>query len=70
MVFPKLQGQFVLEGSARLNLDPVRGDWIDGGDGSVEGGFPKKVAVLLDFVQFTSPPAPPPPNLDNLYHFF
>ena len=29
----------------------------------------KKVAVLLDFVQITSPP-PPPPNLDNLYNFF
>ena len=27
----------------------------------------KKVAVLLDFVQITSTP---PPNLDNLYHFF
>ena len=28
----------------------------------------KRVAVLLDFVQITS--TPPPPNLDNLYHFF
>ena len=31
----------------------------------------KKVAVLLDFVQITSTTLPPPPpNLDNLYHFF
>ena len=30
-------------------------------------GFPKKVAVLLNFVQI---PRPPPPILDNLYHFF
>ena len=28
----------------------------------------KKAAVLLDFVQITSPP--PHPNLDNLYNFF
>ena len=36
-------------------------------------GLPKKTAVLLDFVQITAtlpPPSPPPPNLDNLYHFF
>ena len=30
-------------------------------------GFTKKVAVILDFVQITSPP---PHNLDSLYHFF
>ena len=30
-------------------------------------GFPKKVAVLLNFVQT---PRPLPPILDNLYHFF
>ena len=34
----------------------------------VREGVTKKAAVLLDFVQITSPP--PPPNLDNLYHFF
>ena len=33
----------------------------------IREGFPKKVAVLLDFVQITSTP---PPNFDNLYHFF
>ena len=31
-------------------------------------GVTKKAAVLLDFVQNTSPP--PPPNLDNFYNFF
>ena len=35
----------------------------------MEGFTKKKVAVLLDFVQITSTP-PPPPNLDNLCHFF
>ena len=34
-----------------------------------EGFTKKKVAVLLDFVQITSS-QPPPPNLENLYHFF
>ena len=32
-------------------------------------GFKKKVAVFFYFVQIASPPSPPP-NLDNLYHFF
>ena len=36
---------------------------------SLREGFTKKVAVLLDFVQITSP-SPPPPKLDNLYNFF
>ena len=36
--------------------------------GLKEGSTRKKVAVLLDFVQITSPP-PPPPYLDNLYNF-
>ena len=35
----------------------------------VREGLPKKVGVLLDFVQITSTP-PLPPNMDNLYHFF
>ena len=34
---------------------------------SLGEGFPKKTAVLLDFVQTTPPPSP---NLCNLYHFF
>ena len=31
-------------------------------------GFPKKAAVRLDFVRI-NPPSPPP-NLDNLFHFY
>ena len=34
----------------------------------VRESFTKKAAILLDFVQITSPP--PPPSLDNFYLFF
>ena len=34
----------------------------------VREGSPKKVAVLLDFFP-NYLPLPPPPDLDNLYHF-
>ena len=37
-------------------------------DKELRESLPKKVAVLLNFVHFTS--TPPFPNLDNLYHFF
>ena len=60
------------DGAVVVNVDfPVdveaRNDWVSCAMSNVWDGLPKKVAVLLDFVQITLTP-PPPPNLDNLYH--
>ena len=62
------------DGAVVVNVDfPVdveaRNDWVSCAMSNVWDGLPKKVAVLLDFVQITSTPIPPPPNLDNLCHF-